>query len=132
MFQLCTFFGVTTSNKISILLKTIGSNNECTRFQRHNDRLLLWYGWRRKAFSQPRSSSEILTIANLRELASRIWICAPPDFRLSSIKLCSSNNRYNTAPQLTFSLANLIIMVKKTKKTWLDAWKASEGQGWRE
>ena len=25
MFQLCTFLGVTTSNKISILLKTVGS-----------------------------------------------------------------------------------------------------------
>ena len=45
-------------------------------------------------YFQPRPLSEILTIANLRHTASRIWTCAEPEFRLRRIKLCSSNNHY--------------------------------------
>ena len=58
---------------------------------------------RRKAFKpyfQPGPSSEMLTIANLRHAASRVWVCAEPEFRLSWMKLCSSDNHYTTAPQL--------------------------------
>ena len=44
---------------------------------------------------------EILSIANLRCATSRIWTCAEPDFRLSWMKLCSSNNHYTTVPQNT-------------------------------
>ena len=31
--------------------------------------------------------------------ASRVWTCAEPEFRLSSMKLCSSDNHYTTAPR---------------------------------
>ena len=44
---------------------------------------------------------EILTIANLWHAASRVWTCAEPEFRLSWMKLCSSDsgdNHYTTAP----------------------------------
>ena len=36
--------------------------------------------------------SEIFTIVNLRHSASRIWTCAEPDFRISWMKMCSSDN----------------------------------------
>ena len=65
--------------------------------------IVLLYGWPTKGaepYFQPGSLSEILTIANLRHAASRIWICAEPEFRLSWIKLCSSDNHYTTAPLL--------------------------------
>ena len=41
--------------------------------------------------------SEIVTIVNLQHAASRIWTCAEPEFRLSWIKICSSDNHYTTA-----------------------------------
>ena len=44
-------------------------------------------------------ASEILTIANLRHDASRVWTCAEPEFRLSWMKLRSSDNHYTTAPR---------------------------------
>ena len=39
-----------------------------------------------------------LIIANLRHAMTRVWICAEPEFRLSWIKLCSSDKHYTTAP----------------------------------
>ena len=51
---------------------------------------------RRKAFSSSLSSSRD---PNLRHAASRVWTCAEPGFRLSWMKLCSSDNHYTTAPQ---------------------------------
>ena len=48
-----------------------------------------------------RTLSEILTNANLWHTASRIWTCAEPEFRLSWMKLCSSDNHYTTAPQVS-------------------------------
>ena len=55
---------------------------------------------RRKAepYFQLGPLSEILTIANLRHAASRIWACAEPEFRFSWMKLCSSDNHYTRAP----------------------------------
>ena len=50
------------------------------------------------SYNQPRPLSEILTIANLRHAVSRIWTCAETEFRLSWMKLCSSDNHYTTAP----------------------------------
>ena len=32
---------------------------------------------------------------------SRVWACAEPEFRLSWMKLCSSDNHYTTAPEST-------------------------------
>ena len=67
-----------------------------------NDELFLWYGWPTKdvqPYFHRGLLSEILTIANLRHVASRIWTCAEPEFRLSWIKLCGSNSHYTTAPQ---------------------------------
>ena len=49
---------------------------------------------RRKAFMpyfQPEPLSEILTIANLRHTANRVWTCAESEFRLCRMKLCSSD-----------------------------------------
>ena len=54
--------------------------------------------------------SEILTIANLRHATSRVWTCAEPEFRLSWMKLCSSDNHYTTAPlNYKVSLVSAII-----------------------
>ena len=40
-----------------------------------------------------------LTIANLWQAASKVWTCTGIKFRLSWMKLCSSDNHYPTAPQ---------------------------------
>ena len=49
-----------------------------------------------KPYFQPGPLLEILTIANLRHAASRVWACAEPEFRLGWMKLCSSDNHYTT------------------------------------
>ena len=59
------------------------------------------YGWPTKGvwpYFQPEPLPEILTIANLGHAASRLWICAEPEFKLSWMKLCSSYNHCTTAP----------------------------------
>ena len=50
--------------------------------------------------------SEILTIGNLWYTASRIWICAEPEFTLSWMKLYSSDYHYTTAPQFLCNRCN--------------------------
>ena len=50
---------------------------------------------RRKAFS-PISSRD--HCQGSTSAASRVWACAEPEFRLSWMKLCSSDNHYTTAP----------------------------------
>ena len=66
---------------------------------------------RRKAFtpySQPEPLSEILTIANLRHAASRVWTCAEPQFRLCWMKLRRSNNlRQALSSKQYFSTAQI-------------------------
>ena len=74
-----------------------------TKFERvvmmkimNDEELFLWYCWPTKGvyfYFQPGALSEILTIANLRHAASRVWACAKPEFRLCWIKLCSSANQ---------------------------------------
>ena len=67
-----------------------------------DDELFLWYGWPTKdayPYFQPGLLSEILTIANFREVANRIWICAEPEFRLIWMNLCSSDNHYTIGAQ---------------------------------
>ena len=64
-----------------------------------DDELFLWYGWPTKgvyALFQPGPLSEILTIANLQHLASRVWPCAESEFRLCWMKLCNRDNHYTT------------------------------------
>ena len=64
-----------------------------------------------KAFTpyfQPGPLSEILTIANLRHAASRVWTCAESEFKLYWMKLCSWDNCYATATK------------KKTEKKIVD------------
>ena len=56
---------------------------------------------RRLALFSAGPLSEILTIANLRH-ASRVWTCAEPEFRLSWMNLCSSDNHYTPAPFSAF------------------------------
>ena len=65
-----------------------------------NDELFLWYGLPTKGilpYFHPGPLSEILAIVNLRHATGKIWTSAEPDFRLSWMKLCSSDNHYNTA-----------------------------------
>ena len=64
----------------------------------YDDELFRGMVGRRKAFSLP--LLEIATIANLWHSASRIWTCADAEFRFFWMKLCGSNNHYNTAPQI--------------------------------
>ena len=65
------------------------------------DELFLWHGWPTKGIEphfQPGPLSEILTVANFRHAASRVWTFAEPEFRLSWMKLCRNYNlHYNTA-----------------------------------
>ena len=42
--------------------------------------------------------SENLAIVNLRHVATRVWNCTKPEFRLSWMHLCSGDNYYTTAP----------------------------------
>ena len=71
----------------------------------------LWWWWRivfvvwltdeRRflPYFQPGPLPEILTIANLRQTATRVWTCAEPELRLGWMKLCSNDNHYTTAPR---------------------------------
>ena len=64
-------------------------------FQDNWEWIVLWYGWPTKVVSpyfQPGPLSKILTIANLRHAASRIWTCAEPEFRLCWMKLGAHPN----------------------------------------
>ena len=54
--------------------------------------------WWKTLYFQPGPLPEILTIANVRHAASRIWTCAEPDFRFFWMKLRSSDNHYTTTP----------------------------------
>ena len=82
-----------------------------------DDELFLWYGWPTKGiqpYFQPGPLLEILTIANLRHTTSRVWTYAEPEFRLSWMKLCSSDNRYTTVPQMwTFTEYVLTVVCNK-------------------
>ena len=56
---------------------------------------------RQKAFSLISSRdqlTEILPYATFRLAASKIWTCAEPEFKLSWMKLCSSDNHYTAVP----------------------------------
>ena len=49
-----------------------------------DDEFFLWYGWPTKLvypYFQARLLSEILSIANLQHVTSRIWTCAEPNFQ---------------------------------------------------
>ena len=63
-----------------------------------------------KSYLQPGLLSEILTIWNLLNAASRIWTYPEPKFSLCWIKLWSSDNHYTTA-----SLSILYPMLKGAK-----------------
>ena len=80
------------------------------------DELFLWYGWPKKGvypYFQLGPLSEILTIANMRHAASRIWTCTEPEFRLSLMKLCKNDNNYTTAQQCCSNLSNKIWQILK-------------------
>ena len=51
-------------------------------------------------YFQLKPLSKILTIVNLQHAASKIWTCAEPEFRLSWMKLCRSDNHCTTAPHI--------------------------------
>ena len=72
-------------------------------------------GWPTKdvyAVFLPGSLSEILTIANLRHAASRVWTCAESEFRLCWKKLCSRDNHWTTAPPYYFLPFYFLIIIK--------------------
>ena len=88
-----------STNELIFLLQ-----NSCYVHFIRIDEFFLWYGWPTKGiqpYFQPGPLSEIFTIANLRHVVSRVWTCAEPEFRLSWMNLCSSDNRYTTAPKYT-------------------------------
>ena len=77
-----------------------------------DDELFSWYDWLMKGIKpcfQPGPPSEILTIANLQDTASRIWACTEPEFRLCWMKLYSSDNHYTTTPCLKIWLYQVVI-----------------------
>ena len=45
-----------------------------------------------------------------RYALSRVWTCAEPEFRVSWMKLCSSDNHYTTTPQKFYSVNYRIII----------------------
>ena len=55
---------------------------------------------RRKAFSfiSSRDHCQRSSPSRISDTPSRVWTCAEPEFRLSWMKLCSSDNHYTTAP----------------------------------
>ena len=67
-------------------------------FHRNDDLFCGMVDWWKACFYlQLGPLSKILTIVTLRHAVSRIWTCAEPEFRLWSMKLCSSDNHYTTA-----------------------------------
>ena len=77
---------------------------------------------RRRAFTpnfRAGPLSEILTIANLRQAASRISTRAEYEFRLCLMKLCSSDNHYTTA--ILRPLRAIKSYIKNYIKTTLEA-----------
>ena len=70
--------------------------------------------WRKaEPYFQSGPLSEILTIANPRHAASRIWTCTEPVFRLWWMKLCSSDNHYT---MYFFSLSFIYFQQKESIK----------------
>ena len=61
---------------------------------------------RRKTFSliSSRDHCQRSSPSRISDTPSRAWACAEPEFRLSWMKLCSSDNHYTTAPQVFVSL----------------------------
>ena len=76
-----------------------------------NDELFLRNAWATKGVSpyfQSGILSEILTIANLRHTAGKIWTCAETEFKIRWKKLCSSDNRYT---RHHYHLQNILIKI---------------------
>ena len=55
-----------------------------------------------KAFSliSSRDHCQRSSPSRISDTPSRVWACAEPEFRLSWMKLCSSDNHYTTAPRI--------------------------------
>ena len=87
--------------------------------------LSLWYGWPTKGvypYFQPGSLSEILTITNLRHAASRVWICAEPEFRLEV---------ENEVLSSEWSCAVVITTTPRRHITTTLRWHVKEDTTWR-
>ena len=71
-----------------------------------DDELFLWYSWHTKwvyLYFQPGPLPEICTIVSIWHATSRIWTCVELEFRLSWIKLSSSDNHYTTLSHYSVS-----------------------------
>ena len=79
-----------------------------TTYVSDNELMMNWFCRmvdRRKALTSyfnPGPLSKILTTANLRHVAIRVWTCAESEFRLCWMRLCSSDNNFTTAPYSAF------------------------------
>ena len=91
-FLFVTWLHMIAWTKVHVTLKFVTPNNKPPW-------IALWYGWPAKKVSPyflPGPLSEIFTIANIQHTAKRISTCAEPEFRLSWIKLCSSDKHFTT------------------------------------
>ena len=71
-----------------------------------DDELFLWYSWHTKwvyLYFQPGPLPEICTIVSIWHATSRIWTRVELEFRLSWIKLSSSDNHYTTLSHYSVS-----------------------------
>ena len=71
----------------------------------------------RKAFSLISSRDHCQRSSPLRisDMPSRVWTCAEPEFRLSWMKLCSSDNHYTT-PFVCYGLSDIYFCILYRKK----------------
>ena len=77
-------------------------------------------------YFQSRPLSEILTIANLRHAANRVWTCAESEFRLWWMKL-SSNDNHGATELWTWCYehnATILPKIKRKRSKCESFWKA--------
>ena len=86
-----------------------------------DDELFLRYSWSTKnvyVLFPAGPLSEFFAIANLRHASSRIWTCAESEFRFCWMKLCRSDNRNITAPQVSGPKLHSPMEWEKTSDKW--------------
>ena len=106
------------------------SNDNDDDYDDDDDELLLWYRWQTKwvyLYFQPRPLSEICTIVNLWHGTRRIWTHVKLEFRLSWIKLSSSDNHYtmlshySVSFKQSFSTLSLRTKIRNTQSSFIVA-----------
>ena len=98
-----------------------------------DDELFLRYSWSTKnvyVLFPAGPLSEFFAIANLRHASSRIWTCAESEFRFCWMKLCRSDNRNITAPQISGPKLHSPIEWEKTSDKWILLLKTRVSADW--